>query len=200
MCRPLCSQTATIFNGAQVKGFVMATLKLMWWYDWVNVYLSVSFNFLAEVLRCCFLVGPYYSKTTPQHDAATPVLERWDGILRLASFFQIVRIVIMTKHLNLSCIRPQEMSPKLVAFLPECINCNLSFSCDFWSNGLFLAFCSCRYGPYFTSDNDALPPASPSIFTRWFAFVLGLIHTLCTKTRSSLGHRTCLLPEQYEGC
>ena len=29
--------------------------------------------------------------------------------------------------------------------------------------------------------------------------VLGLICTFCTKVRSSLGDRTCLLPERYDG-
>ena len=49
-------------------------------------------------------------------------------------------------------------------------------------------------------DIDTFVPVSSSIFTRSFAVVLGLICTSQTKVRSSLGDRTRLLPEQYEGC
>ena len=49
-------------------------------------------------------------------------------------------------------------------------------------------------------DIDAFVPASSSIFTRSFAVVLGLICTIRTKVRSSLGDRTHLLPERYDGC
>ncbi|CDQ88363.1 unnamed protein product, partial [Oncorhynchus mykiss] len=38
------------------------------------------------------------------------------------------------------------------------------------------------------------------IFTRSFAVVLGLIFTFRTKVHSSLGDRTRLLPERYDGC
>jgi hypothetical protein len=47
---------------------------------------------------------------------------------------------------------------------------------------------------------DTFVPVSSSIFTRSFAVVLGLICTFCTKGRSSLGDRTRLLPERYDGC
>ena len=49
----------------------------------------------------------------------------------------------------------------------------------------------------FTVDIDTLLPVSSSIFTRSFAFVLGLICSFCTKVRSSLGDRTRLLPERW---
>ena len=49
-------------------------------------------------------------------------------------------------------------------------------------------------------DIDTFLPVSSSIFTRSFAVVLGLICTLCTKIHSSLGDRTRLLPERYDGC
>ena len=49
-------------------------------------------------------------------------------------------------------------------------------------------------------DIDSFVPNSSSIFTRSFAVVLGLICTFCTKVRSSLGGRTRLLPERYDGC
>ena len=43
-------------------------------------------------------------------------------------------------------------------------------------------------------------PVSSSLFSRSFVVVLGLICTFCNKVRSSLGDRTCLLPERYDGC
>ena len=55
-------------------------------------------------------------------------------------------------------------------------------------------------GLVFTMDIDTFVPVSPSIFTRSFAVVLGLICTFCIKVRSSLGDRTHLLPERYDGC
>ena len=48
-------------------------------------------------------------------------------------------------------------------------------------------------------DIDTFVPISSSIFTRSFAVVLGLICTFRTKVRSSLGDRTRLLPERYDG-
>jgi hypothetical protein len=47
---------------------------------------------------------------------------------------------------------------------------------------------------------DTFVPVSSSIFTRSFAVVLGLICTCRTKVCSSLGDRTRLLPERYDGC
>ena len=49
-------------------------------------------------------------------------------------------------------------------------------------------------------DIDSFVPVSCSIFTGAFAVVLGLICTFRTKVRSSLGDRTCLLPERFDGC
>ena len=49
-------------------------------------------------------------------------------------------------------------------------------------------------------DIDTFVLVSSSIFTRSFAVVLGLICTFRSKVRSSLGDRTRLLPERYNGC
>ena len=57
----------------------------------------------------------------------------------------------------------------------------------------------CRYRTRITVDIDYFVPVSSSIFTRSFVF-LGLICTFRTKVRSSLGDRTHLLPERYDGC
>ena len=48
--------------------------------------------------------SPSCSKAPPQHDAATPVLHGWDGVLRLASlplFLPNITMVIMAKQLFL---------------------------------------------------------------------------------------------------
>jgi hypothetical protein len=55
-------------------------------------------------------------------------------------------------------------------------------------------------GLIFTVDIDTFEPVSSSIFTRSFAIVLGLICIFRTKVRSSLGDRSRLLPEWYDGC
>ena len=52
----------------------------------------------------------------------------------------------------------------------------------------------------FTVDIFTFVPVSSSIFTRSFAVVLGLICMFHTKVRSSLGDRTRLLDEWYDGC
>ena len=58
----------------------------------------------------------------------------------------------------------------------------------------------CRYRTRFTVDIDTFVPVSSPIFSRSFAVVLGLICTFRTKVSSSLGDRTRLLPERYDGC
>ena len=70
----------------------------------------------------------------------------------------------------------------------------------FWSSGFFLAvrpFRLCQYRTRFNVDIDTFVSVSSSIFTRSFDVVLTLI---CTKLRSSLGDRTRLLYERYDGC
>uniref|UniRef100_A0A8K9XX01 Transposase Tc1-like domain-containing protein n=1 Tax=Oncorhynchus mykiss TaxID=8022 RepID=A0A8K9XX01_ONCMY len=82
-------------------------------------------------------------------------------------------------------------------------NRSLAFIWRFWSSGFFLAelpFRLCRCMTRFTVDIDIFVPVSPSIFTRSFVVVLRLICTFHTKVRSSLGDRTHLLPEWYDGC
>ena len=58
----------------------------------------------------------------------------------------------------------------------------------------------CQYRTSFTVDIDTFVPVSSSMFTRYFAVVLGLICTFHTIVRSSLGDRKHLLPERYDGC
>ena len=140
------------------------------------------------------------SCSNAQHDAATLVLHGWDGVLRLASlhlFPPNIMMVIMAKQFYFCFIRPEDISPCAVA------NRSLAFLCRFWRGGFFLTerpFRLCRYRTRFTVDIDTFVPVCSSIFTRTFAVVLGLICTFRTKVRSSLGDRTCLLPERYNGC
>ena len=82
-----------------------------------------------------------------------------------------------------------------VRSLSPCANRSLAFYGGFGAVASSLLildsfYCGYRY----------FGPVSSSIFTRSFAVVLGLICTLRTKVRSSLGDRTSLLPERYDGC
>jgi hypothetical protein len=55
-----------------------------------------------------------------QHDAATPVLHGWDGVLRLASFPIFppnITMVIMAKQLYFCFIRPEDISLKSMIFV-----------------------------------------------------------------------------------
>ena len=146
--------------------------------------------------------SPSCSKAAPQHDAATPMLHGWDGVLRLASlplFPPDITVVIMaifdSSDKRTFHQKVQSLSPCVVA------KRSLAFLCWFWSSGFFLAerpFRLCRYRTRFTVDIGTFVPVSSSIFTRSFAVVLGLICTVRTKVRSSLGDRTHLLPERYD--
>ena len=74
------------------------------------------------------------------------------------------------------------------------------FLWQFWSSGFFHVerpFRLCRYRTHFTVDIDTFVLVSSSIFTRFFAVVLGLICTFRTKVP---GDRTCLLSKRYDGC
>lgn len=58
---------------------------------------------------------------------------------------------------------------------------------------------SAQVGTCFTVNNDTVLPDSANIFTRSLTFVLASIRTFCNKTHSSLGNRSRLLPDQYDG-
>ena len=91
----------------------------------------------------------------------------------------------------------RSLSPCAVA------NRSLAFLWRFWSSGFFLAerpFRLFRYRAHFTVNMDICVLVSSSIFTRFFAVVLGLFCTFRTKVRSPLGDRMHLLPERYDGC
>ena len=75
---------------------------------------------------------------------------------------------------------------------------------SFWSSGFFLAerpFRLCQYRTcFYCGYRDFCTCFLQNLFTRSFAVVLGLICTFRPKVRSSLGDRTRLLPERYDGC
>ena len=132
--------------------------------------------------------SPSCSKAPPQHDAATPVLHGWDGVLWLASlplFPPNITMVIMAKQFYFCFIRPDDISPKSTIFVPMC-SCK-PFSSFLWqlcSSGFFLAeqpFRLCRYRTRSTVDIDIFVPVSSTIFTRSFAGVLGLSCTFRNK-------------------
>ena len=58
----------------------------------------------------------------------------------------------------------------------------------------------CRYRTSVTMDIDTFVPVSSSIFISSFAVVPKLICTFRIKVRSSLGDRTRLFPDRYDGC
>ena len=66
--------------------------------------------------------SPSCSKAPPQHDAATPVLHIWDGVLQLASlplFPPKITMVIMAKQYDFCFIRPEDISPKKYDLCPH---------------------------------------------------------------------------------
>ena len=86
-------------------------------------------------------------------------------------------------------------------FISAVADSSVAFLWRFWSSGFFLAewpFRLCQYWTRFMVDIDTFVPVSSSIFTG--SVDLGLICTFRIKVRSSLGDRTCLFPEQYDGC
>ncbi|XP_061692497.1 serologically defined colon cancer antigen 8 homolog isoform X1 [Syngnathoides biaculeatus] len=63
---------------------------------------------------------PAGAKTAPQHDAATPMLHSWDGVLRsrtLPLFPADLTLAITAKQLHFSFIRPHVLSPELKIFV-----------------------------------------------------------------------------------
>ena len=102
-------------------------------------------------------------KHDPQHEAATPC-------------FTVGMVFGMWP-----------LSPCAVA------NCSLAFLWRSWSSGFFLAeqpFRLCWDTTRFTVEMDIFVPVPSSIFK--CCVVLGLIHTFCSKARSSLGDRKFL--------
>ena len=165
-------------------------------------YIHIIFlpNGAIYFVKC---TSPSCSKAPPQHDAATPALHGWDGVLRLASFPLFppnITMVIMVKQFYFISSDQRTFLQKVWSLsLCAVANHSLAFLWWFWSSGFFLAERPFRlYRTRFTVDIDTF--VSSSIFTRSFAVVLGLICTFRTKVRSSLGDRTGVLPERYDGC
>ena len=97
-------------------------------------------------------------------------------------------------HYGQTVLFVQPLSPCAVA------NRSLAFLWWFWNSGFFLAEWPFRFQyRTCTVDIDTFVPIFSSIFTRSFTVILRLMCTFRTKVRSSLGDRTRLLPERYDG-
>ena len=107
----------------------------------------------------------------------------------------------MAKEFYFCLIRPEDKKYDLCPHVQ--LHTTVWLLWQFWSSGFFLTerpFRLCRYRTCLTVDIDTFVHVSSSIFTRSVAVVLALICTSLTKVRSSLGDRTRLLPEWYDGC
>ena len=131
--------------------------------------------------------SPSCSKAPPQHDAATPVLHHWDGVIWLA------RLSFSFKH------NDGYYGQTVIFLFPQtrghffkkhdlCPHVQLQTVVWVFYGGfeqwLFLAeqpIRLCQYRTRFTVDIDTFGPVSSSIFTRSFTVVLGLISTFRTK-------------------
>jgi hypothetical protein len=82
------------------------------------------------------------SKAPPQHDAATLVLQGWDGVLRLASlplFPPNITMVIMAKQVYFVSSDQRIFLQKVLSLSPFAVaNRSLAFLWRFWSSGFFL--------------------------------------------------------------
>ena len=111
--RPICNQALTSW--------------LMSW-DVASIY-PLNFPphdaiyFPHDAIYFVKCTNPSCSKAPRQHDAATPMLHGWDGVLRLASLPLLspnITMVIMAKQFYFCFIRPEDISPKSMIFVPMC--------------------------------------------------------------------------------
>jgi hypothetical protein len=150
---------------------------------------------------------PSCSKAPQQHDAATPVVHGWGWCSSACKrppfsskhsdghYGQTVLFLFrLTRgHFSKKCDRCPHVQLQTVVWI---------FYSGFGAVASVLAewpFRLCRYRTRLPVDIDTFVPVSSSIFTRSFAAVLGWICISHTKVRSSLGDRTRLLPEWYDG-
>jgi hypothetical protein len=102
----------------------------------------------------CFVkcTSPSCNKAPPQHDAATPVLHGWDGVLQTWRWSLWPNgSIFVSSDQRTFLQKVQSLSPSAVA------NRGLSFLLRFWSSGFFLAkrpFGLYRYRTPFTVDID----------------------------------------------
>ena len=146
--------------------------------------------------------SPSCSKVSQKHETATPMLHGWCSSACKTPPFS-------SKHNN-------GHYGQTIMFLfhqtrghfskkyDRCPHANrsLAFLWRFWISGLFLAerpFRLCRYSTRFYCGYRYFCACFLQHLHRSIAVVLGLICTFRTKVHSSLGDRTCLLSERYEG-
>ena len=102
-----------------------AFVTKLWLPDWCFEMLLLCIHIIFPPHDAIYFVNctsPSCSKAPSQHDAATPVLHGWDGVLRLASlplFPPNITMVIMAKHLYFCFIRAEDISPKKYYLCPH---------------------------------------------------------------------------------
>ena len=139
--------------------------------------------------------SPCCSTAPPKHDAATPVLHGWDGVLRLASLPLLPPNITMV-IISIFISSDQRIFLQKVQSLSPCAFANRSLVLEQWLLPCWAAFQVMLSGISwyktltFTVDIDIFVPVSSSIFTVHLciftgslAVVLGLICTFRTKVR-----------------
>ena len=88
---------------------------MMLQYIYIIILVHYAIYFVTRTSPSCI-------KAPTQHDAATPVLHGWDGVLRLASILLFppkITMVIMAKQFCFCFIRPEDISQKKYDLCPH---------------------------------------------------------------------------------
>ena len=105
--RPICDQALT-----------------SWLMSWDVASIYPHKNYLPhDAIYFVKCTSPSCSIAPTQHDAATPVLHDWDGVLRVLSLPLSppnITMVIMAKQFYICFIRPRDISPKSMIFVRMC--------------------------------------------------------------------------------
>ena len=136
-----------------------------------KTHLRPSFNFLTDVLRCCFNISTSFSYLTVPSilwSAPDPPAAKHPDNMMLpppcftSLFPPNITMVIMAKQFYFCFIRPEDISQKSMIFVPCAVaNHSQAFLWRFWSNGFFLAerpFRLCWYRTCFTVDINIFAP------------------------------------------
>ena len=121
--RPICDQALT--------SWLMSS-------DVASIYPHTFLTHDAIYFVKC--ISPSCSKAPTQHDAATPVLHGWDGVLRLASLPHFPPNITMVNSSNFVSSDQRTFLQKVWSLsLCAVANRSLAFLWRFWSSGFFLA-------------------------------------------------------------
>lgn len=119
-----------------------------------------------------------------QHDAATPVLQSWDVVFRLASFSYFspsVTVIIVTKHYILVWSDNSRCCSNLKTISLGSICCNADFHVAFGEMAFLLRGFQSIGTELVSLWIITLWPAAATIFRPRFSFVLGSIYYLKQK-------------------